>query len=58
LPRAATVIDGTQFVVGERLGFMTASLTPAAMNIEFIDEHGICLYRASIPVRPAKTELP
>ena len=50
-PRAATVIDGTRFVVGDRLGFMTGSLTTAAMNIEFIDEHGISLHRASIPVR-------
>lgn len=50
-PRPATAIEGTRFVQGERLGFMTARLTPTAMNIEFIDHEGVSLYEASVPSR-------
>jgi tartrate-resistant acid phosphatase type 5 len=47
--RSARPTEGTGFVMGHQLGFMTARLTPAVMNIEFIDEQGTSLYRASIP---------
>lgn len=50
-PRAAAEVDGTRFVKGNCLGFMTARLTPAAMDIEFQDENGISLYRARIGIR-------
>jgi tartrate-resistant acid phosphatase type 5 len=48
-PRPAKRVAGTRFVMGERLGFMTARLAPHAMDIEFIDDRGTSLYRASIP---------
>jgi acid phosphatase len=51
-PRAAESIAGTRFALGNRLGFMTASLAPHAMDIAFIDGEGTTLYRASIPVTP------
>lgn len=43
-------IDGTRFAASS-LGFMTASLAPAAMTIEFIDEAGTRLHEATIPAR-------
>ena len=49
-PRAAKAIEGTRFVMGDRLGFMTAHLTPTAMDIEFLDDQGVSLYRARIPL--------
>ena len=52
-PKGAKIIEGTRFLVADRLGFMTARLAPAAMEIEFIDEQGISLYRAIIPVNTA-----
>ena len=48
-PRAARTVEGSRFVVGGRLGFMTARLTPNAMEIQFIDGEGTSLYRAGIP---------
>jgi tartrate-resistant acid phosphatase type 5 len=48
-PRSAQAAAGSQFVMGERLGFMTARLAPHAMDIEFIDDQGISLHRASVP---------
>jgi tartrate-resistant acid phosphatase type 5 len=48
-PRPAKPVAGTRFVMGERLGFMTARLAPHALDIEFIDDEGTPLYRASIP---------
>ena len=49
-PRPATTIEGTRFVMGDRLGFMTARLAPTAMDIEFLDGQGFYLYRARIPL--------
>lgn len=49
-PRPAGPVAGTRFVMGDRLGFMTARLAPHAMDIEFIDDEGAALYRASVPV--------
>jgi acid phosphatase len=49
-PRPSKAVAGTRFVIGDRLGFMTARLAPRAMDIEFIDGDGASLYRASIPV--------
>jgi tartrate-resistant acid phosphatase type 5 len=45
-------IEGTRFTVSDRLGFMTARLTPTAMDIEFIDYEGNSLYRYRIPSVP------
>jgi tartrate-resistant acid phosphatase type 5 len=56
--RTAKAIEGTQFVAGGTLGFMTLSLAPGAMDIEFIDERGASLYRARIPSDPALTRAP
>jgi tartrate-resistant acid phosphatase type 5 len=47
-PGHADATEGTQFIMGDRLGFITARLAPAAIDIEFIDEQGASLYRASI----------
>jgi tartrate-resistant acid phosphatase type 5 len=47
-PRPAKAIEGTRFVMGDRRGFVTAHLAPAAMDIEFIDEQGTSLYRVSV----------
>jgi len=41
-------MEGTRFVKGNRLGFMTARLTPTAMDIAFQDTNGTFLYRARI----------
>ena len=49
-PRPSWPSAGTRFVMGERLGFMAARLTPHVMDIEFIDDEGTSLYRSSIPV--------
>jgi tartrate-resistant acid phosphatase type 5 len=51
-PRPSRPVAGTRFVMGSRLGFMTARLAPHTMDIEFIDADGTSLYRASIPVHP------
>lgn len=54
-PRAAKAVEGARFVMGDRLGFMTARLSPTAMDIEFINAKGASLYRASIPARNTLT---
>jgi tartrate-resistant acid phosphatase type 5 len=51
-PKHAKAIEGTQFVMGDRLGFMMARLTPNVMHIEFIDAQGTSLYHARIPQTP------
>jgi tartrate-resistant acid phosphatase type 5 len=51
-PRPSRAVAGTRFVMGNRLGFMAARLAPHAMDIEFIDDGGTSLYRASIPMAP------
>jgi tartrate-resistant acid phosphatase type 5 len=50
--RPAKAIEGTRFTVSNRLGFMTARLTPTAMDIEFIDYEGNSLYQDRIPSVP------
>ena len=52
-PRAAKAHEGTRFIAGDRLGFLYARLSPTALSIEFIDEAGTALYRASIPAHNA-----
>lgn len=49
-PRAARTVEGSRFVAGGPLGFMTARLAPNEVEIEFIDGEGTTLYRAGIPV--------
>jgi len=48
-PKPAEGIDGTQFVMGDRLGFMIGRVAPSAMDVEFIDDQGASLYRARVP---------
>jgi len=48
--KAARPGKGSRFVMGNRLGFMTARLAPGTAEIEFIDGEGASLYRASISV--------
>ena len=55
--RPAKAVEGTKFVMGGRLGFMTARLAPAAMDIAFIDQQGNSLYRTSIQSLPSETQL-
>jgi acid phosphatase len=47
-PERAKAVEGTRFVVSERLGFMIARLRPSVMQIEFIDVEGTSLYLAEI----------
>jgi tartrate-resistant acid phosphatase type 5 len=49
--RPAARIDGTLFAASE-LGFLAASLTPAALAIAFVDATGNSLYEAAIPANP------
>ena len=51
-PRRAQAIKGTRFVMGKRLGFMLARLTPTVMQIEFIDDEGLPLYRGRLQRKP------
>jgi acid phosphatase len=46
--RPAKASEGTQFVMGDRLGFMTARLKPDTLEIGFVDDKGARLYRARI----------
>jgi tartrate-resistant acid phosphatase type 5 len=48
-PKRAEAVEGTRFVMGDRLGFMMARLTPNVMHVEFIDAQGTSLYHARIP---------
>jgi acid phosphatase len=48
-PRPAYASEGTQFVLGSRLGFLAMRLAPAVLEIEFVDDDGLILYRSSIP---------
>jgi tartrate-resistant acid phosphatase type 5 len=52
-PRPARAIAGTRFVAGERLGFAVARVTADTVAIEFVDEFGAVLYRATIELAPA-----
>jgi tartrate-resistant acid phosphatase type 5 len=47
-PRPATAATGTRFIAGDKLGFMTARLQPAALDIEFLDDKGTKLYSTRI----------
>jgi acid phosphatase len=47
-PSQAKAVEGTRFVMGEKLGFMIARLGPSVMQVEFIDAEGTSLYRAGI----------
>jgi tartrate-resistant acid phosphatase type 5 len=51
-PSPAKAIEGARFVLGDRPGFMTARITSAVMDVEFIDFEGTSLYRARIPSVP------
>lgn len=50
-PRSAEAHAGTRFIAGDRLGFLSALLSPSTMAIEFIDGSGTSLYRSIIPLR-------
>ena len=52
--RSAEGTKGTQFVSGDRLGFMTTRLSKSAMMVEFIDDQGSSLYRTRILRTPAQ----
>jgi tartrate-resistant acid phosphatase type 5 len=54
-PKRAKAVEGTRFVMGDRLGFMMARLMPGVMRIEFIDAQGTSLYHARLPRGPALT---
>jgi tartrate-resistant acid phosphatase type 5 len=52
-PSSAKPIQGTKFVRGNQLGFVSASLSPTEMKIQFLDETGRTLYQSSIPAHPS-----
>jgi acid phosphatase len=48
-PHGVKTLPATRFGAGE-LGFLSARLGPAAMNIEFVGQDGGSLYRTAIPL--------
>ncbi|HVT55259.1 MAG TPA: tartrate-resistant acid phosphatase type 5 family protein [Xanthobacteraceae bacterium] len=48
-PHGVKTLPATRFGAGE-LGFLSARLGPAVMNIEFVGQDGGSLYRAAIPL--------
>jgi acid phosphatase len=46
-PRNARAVAGTRFVRGQQLGFLVVRLLPKMMDVEFSDDLGNSLYRAS-----------
>jgi acid phosphatase len=55
-PRKASAFEGSRFVMGEKLGYMSARLSSSTMRVEFIDEFGAVLYRTSIGAQAAPVE--
>jgi acid phosphatase len=54
-PRSARALEGTRFIMKNRLGFVSGRLSPQAMHIAFIADNGACAYRTILRRHQSRT---